>query len=133
MIRDEPLYKWPWTKGVTGWSNKQRAPDIGAILNGHHLIVVEITVGNRPEVLRQQKQTKYKDLRGILEQNEIVQKEGWNVADPFVIVLDEEGIIPRETREDLQQLAILSGAPNEDVSEVSMGLQQMFWGDDSSG
>eukprot|EP00980_Cylindrotheca_fusiformis_P015185 scaffold4204_cov140-Cylindrotheca_fusiformis.AAC.4 len=104
---DEPLYKLKYTKDVTKLKKKSRAPDLVCSL-GKSLVVIEITVSAQPDSARRSKLKKYEDLSKVLEECPSVQDAGLTVQCPFVILLDEYGGIPEETKHDILELARLT-------------------------
>mmetsp|Transcript_14491 Transcript_14491/g.33464 ORF Transcript_14491/g.33464 Transcript_14491/m.33464 type:complete len:453 (-) Transcript_14491:56-1414(-) len=115
LLRDVPLYKWHWTEGVGGtMKNKLRAPDLACILHNNTLVIVEVTVANKLDLVRKQKLDKYSDLQGLLQQTDKVTEAGVTVAEPMIVVVNEDGEIPKSTLRDLTRLALLSGTTNVD-------------------
>ena len=120
-IRDQPLYKNPWTKDLVGLTKKSRAPDLVCII-GSVLVIVEISVVNaaKIEAVVQQKYDKYKDLPKLLQSSSELQQEGVVMAqDPLVIVMDEEGEhIPSSTMQAVETLACLLHPSDPDAARV---------------
>lgn len=106
VIRDQPLYKWKWTKDVK-MDKKMRAPDLCCVL-GKSLVIVEVTVASKPEIIRREKELKYSDLAGILGDAPAIVASGLVVLEPFIIVIDESGDIPESTQDCLDEIARLS-------------------------
>lgn len=105
VIRDQPLFKWKWLEGVAKINGKLRAPDLFCILNDT-IVVIEVTVSNKPDQMRRTKLTKYEDLGELLRTAPAT--AGLKVLDTFVILMDEDGEIPDATRQDVVRLAELS-------------------------
>ena len=105
VIRDQPLFKWKWLEGVTKIRGKLRAPDLFCILNDN-IVVIEVTVSNKPDQMRRTKLTKYEDLGELLLSAPAT--VGLKVVDTFVILIDDDGQIPDATRQDVVRLAELS-------------------------
>ena len=120
-IRDQPLYKNPWTKDLVGLTKKSRAPDLVCII-GNVLVIVEISVVNaaKIEAVVQQKYDKYKDLPKLLQSSSELQQEGVVMAqDPLVIVMDEEGAhIPSSTMQAVETLACLLHPSDPDAARL---------------
>jgi len=92
LIRDQPLYKNPWTTDLVGLTKKSRAPDLVCII-GNVFVVVEISVvtATKVESVIQQKFEKYKDLPALLKSSPMIEEKGLIIADdPLIIVMDEE-------------------------------------------
>ena len=116
IIRDQPLYKWKWVDGLSkGLKKKMRAPDLCCVLGGKSLVVVEITVTSKPDHMRREKIKKYTDLIDVLRSSKVVQDAGLTVVDTFVVLMDEGGGVPSETRKDIEKLAELLGSSAEDA------------------
>ena len=111
LIRDQPLLKWSWLEGVPKISGKLRAPDICCVLM-NTLVIVEVTVANKPDQMRRTKLSKYEDLAELLRGAPAA--ECLEVSDTFVILMDEDGEIPDATRQDIVRLAALSAADTND-------------------
>ena len=125
MVRDQPLYKNPIVQGVDGLKKKSRAPDLICRL-GSALVVVEVTVSTKPDEVRKQKLQKYSDLGSLLPTSPIVSEAGWKVSeDPFVIVLDTDGRIPDDTKQDILNLAALSMSTSID-DETAQNTAKQF-------
>ena len=133
-IRDQPLYKNPWTKDLVGLTKKSRAPDLVCII-GNVLVIVEISVvtAAKIEAVVQQKYEKYKDLPILLQASSKLQQDGFVMAqDPLVIVMDEEGmLIPNSTRQSVETLACLLYPTDRDAARLETercceALQQLF-------
>ncbi|CAJ1965771.1 unnamed protein product [Cylindrotheca closterium] len=123
--RDQPLYKTKFTQGVKKLKKKSRAPDLICVLQDS-LVVVEVTISGKPYSTRLSKLSKYDDLQGILRSAPEVKAAGLKVYPPFVILLDDEGGIPEETRQDIEELAKLSmvGDSSDDEGAAEMEAQQ---------
>ena len=108
VIRDQSLYKNPWTNGAKGLTKKSRAPDIVCRI-GQSLVVVEVTVvaSSKVESVARQKKDKYSDLPTVLPTSPAIQQASLIVQNPVVIVLDEAGGIPESTKEDITYLTKL--------------------------
>lgn len=108
VIRDQPLYKNPWTKDVTSLKKKSRAPDIVCCV-GNCLIVIEVTVvaASKTDAIRRQKVEKYSDLPELLSTSSLVQEAGLSVLKPHVILFGDDGRMPDDTRSDISSLASL--------------------------
>ena len=130
IARDQPLYKNPLLQGLPNLKKKSRAPDLVCVVGDHSLVIVEISVSAKPEKVRTQKLNKYSDLATLLPEAPVVQEAGWNIMGPFVIVLDELGRIPDDTRHDLFALAALTTNTNDeakaDAQRFCNQLQAMF-------
>mmetsp|Transcript_24654 Transcript_24654/g.37463 ORF Transcript_24654/g.37463 Transcript_24654/m.37463 type:complete len:618 (-) Transcript_24654:1351-3204(-) len=121
IIRDQPLYKWKWMEGVQRLKGKQRAPDLCCVI-GVSLIIIEITVGGKPEVMRREKIKKYKDLRKVLADAPMIKEANLSVLETFAIVIDGEGNFPDATFQDLNRLAKLSSTDLNKSSEIDAKL-----------
>ena len=106
VIRDQTLYKWKWTQGVK-MEKKMRAPDLCCVL-GNSLVIVEVTVAIKPEIVRREKELKYNDLAKILGDAPAIVASRLVVPDPFIIVIDESGEVPNSTQDCLDEIARLS-------------------------
>ena len=111
VIRDQPLYKWKWTKDVENLGKKMRAPDLCCVI-GNALVIIEVTVANNPDAIRREKELKYNDLSMLLGGAPAVLQAGLVVPTPFIIVLDENGDIPDVTQACLDDIALLSSDPS---------------------
>ena len=114
LIRDQTLSKWSWLEGVPNVSGKLRAPDLCCVLNDN-LVVVEVTVANKPDQMRRTKLNKYNDLAEILRAAPAA--KCLEISDTFVILMDENGDIPEATRQDIVRLAELSTVNKGDSDE----------------
>ena len=129
VIRDQPLFKWKWVEGIKKLGGKLRAPDLCCVLKDT-LVVVEVTVANKPDQMRRTKIEKYEDLAPLLRAAPAV--EGLKVPGTFVILMDEDGEIPDATRQDVVRLAELSTCKNnseEDIADAKIfcnHLQRVF-------
>lgn len=124
IIRDQPLYKNLFLLeklGDKSLTKKSRAPDLVCCLgniNGADgdddgfVAVLEVTVSAKPENARAQKLDKYQDLCQRLPKLPLENKDAL-----FVIVVEEHGTIPEETRRDLETLAALSTNDEEDAKK----------------
>lgn len=110
-LRDQPLFKWKWVKGVTKLNRKLRAPDLCCVV-GDTLVIVEVTVAKKPDEMRRQKIEKYSDLEDLLRTSSSVQENRLSVAATFVVLMDEDGGVPEATRQDILKLATLSSTDN---------------------
>jgi endonuclease/exonuclease/phosphatase family metal-dependent hydrolase len=141
MVRDQPLYKNPFCQGVDGLKQKSRAPDLMCRLgkdedspnnsSSSTLVLIEVTVTAQPDAVRTQKLQKYSDLPALLLSSPAVMKAGLQVVEtPLVLVLDELGRIPDETRHDIEVLAALMTDTPEDAKQEAQRfcnrLQAMF-------
>jgi hypothetical protein len=115
--RDQPLYKLKFAQGAGKLNKKSRAPDLVCCL-GNSLVVIEVTVSGKPDSARLSKLKKYEDLETILQASPSVKEEGLTVYSPFVILLDEHGGIPEETRQDILELARLTSSSTEEQAET---------------
>jgi len=129
LTRDSPLYKSPWSKGITDLKKKSRAPDLMGRV-GSTIILVEVSVSAQADKVRGQKLKKYADVPEILQKHSTAAQEGsLQVHDrPFVIVLEESGKFPKETLEDIGLLAGLSKSaePDQRAQRFVQHLQAMF-------
>mmetsp|Transcript_26376 Transcript_26376/g.38970 ORF Transcript_26376/g.38970 Transcript_26376/m.38970 type:complete len:633 (-) Transcript_26376:57-1955(-) len=130
IIRDQPLYRWKWLEDVKKVKGKLRAPDLCCVIEDS-LIIVEITVGGKPEQMRREKIKKYKDLQGILSNVSIVKETNLSVLETFVILIDGNGELPDATFGDLNKLAKLSsssvkGSPEIDAKLFRNRLKHVF-------
>lgn len=128
IIRDQPLYKNPWTKDVTGLTKKSRAPDLVCKL-GDTLAIVEITVvsSQKVDAVAHQKQTKYSDLSKTLMSDPRFQLLQLSVAEPLVVVMDDQGGIPESTRSALKTLAKLSSLYDEGTEGPSTNATNILF------
>ena len=148
VLRDTPLHRWPWVVNPgrsksnknknDQLTNKKRAPDLCCVMNGKTLVIVEVTVGNnrKADVLRSEKIRKYQDVRSHLETSPPVVQRGLEVANTVVIVAQEDGTIPDDTKQDLRLLADLCGIEQNDteggdaveheVRKVCRSIQQVL-------
>jgi cap-snatching RNA endonuclease len=111
VIRDQPLYKWKWTKDVENLGKKMRAPDLCCVI-GNSLVIIEVTVANNPDAIRREKELKYDDLSSVLGRATAVLEAGLVVPTPFIIVLGENGDTPEVTQACLDDIALLSSDPS---------------------
>ena len=127
--RDQPLYKLKFAQGLKKLKKKSRAPDLVCCL-GDSLLIVEVTVTNKPDSTRLAKLKKYEDLETIVQSSPVVQDAGLTVQSPFVILLDEQGGIPQETQQDVIDLMKLMGKSDEsaqsDAQRFFNHLQGIF-------
>jgi hypothetical protein len=126
VLRDQPLYKNKFAQGVAQLTKKSRAPDLICVLGNNNLVIVEVTVSANPDAVRQQKLEKYSDLAELLSESPAVQEAGLLVRGPFVILLNDMGRIPEETKNDLVALAMLSGSTNSITEEEGRADAQRF-------
>lgn len=122
LIRDQPLLKWSWLEGVPKVNGKLRAPDLCCVLN-NTLVVLEVTVANKPDQMRRTKLSKYEDLAELLRAAPATDR--LEISDTFVILMDEAGEIPDATRQDIIRLAELSAADTNDHGR-SMNEAKLF-------
>jgi endonuclease/exonuclease/phosphatase family metal-dependent hydrolase len=116
ILRDVPLYKWPWIQAVTGLKKKTRAPDLCCVVQDE-LVIVEVTVvSDKVDQAYQQKQYKYRDVIEALKTAPTVEASQLKVTDVYVIALDETGSLATESKADLRRLVRLCDR-NEDAAE----------------
>lgn len=121
--RDQPLYKLKYTQGVKKLKKKSRAPDLVCVMNDS-LVIVEVTISGKPDSARLSKLSKYEDLESILRSAPEVKAAGLKVCPPFVILLDDQGGIPEETKQDIADLAKLTMEEPLDEEAVEMEAQR---------
>jgi len=117
VIRDQPLYKWKWTTDIKKLSKKMRAPDLCCVI-GKSLVIVEVTVANKPDMIRREKELKYYDLSAVLKEAPAILEAGLVVPEPFIIVMGENGEIPENTQKCLDDIARLSSEPSIPVDPI---------------
>ena len=120
LVRDQPLYKNPWTCELKGLTKKSRAPDcIGRL--GNTVVVVEVSVvaPSKVDSVRREKIEKYQDLAAAMLASPSVQAmEDPKVLAPLVVILDSLGRIPETTQEDITTLASLMYPNNEAMAQA---------------
>jgi hypothetical protein len=87
-------------------TNKLREPNLCCVLNSKRLVIVEVAMGETIKVARLRKTSQqYQDLASILRQSPKVRELGLSVANQaLVVVLDENGNVPKEPFQDLKRL-----------------------------
>jgi hypothetical protein len=116
IVRDQPLYKNELLQSNFAAiqqqiKRKSRAPDlIGMVMHDKSndvLVVVEVAVTSSPDKVRIQKLSKYQDLVSILGSN-MEENDKSMKCHLFAVVVHENETIPDQTRNDLEQLAMLT-------------------------
>jgi len=121
--RDQPLYKLKFVQDAKKkLKKKSRAPDLVCVLQ-NSLVVVEVTISGKPDSARMSKLAKYQDLEGVLRSAPEVQAAGLTVCPPFVILLDDHGGIPEETKQDIAELAKLTMGDDADDDEGAIEME----------
>jgi Endonuclease/Exonuclease/phosphatase family len=130
VIRDQPLYKWPWTSGIAALQKKMRAPDVCCVVGGNTLVIIEVTVTSMraSRAVREEKASKYGDLQSLLSQSPSVQQRNLTVAEPFVLVFLDENAGPstaEESESDATSCDMVNQVPSETRAELHRLLQSV--------
>jgi Endonuclease/Exonuclease/phosphatase family len=138
VIRDQPLYKWPWTSGIAALQKKMRAPDLCCVVGGNTLVIIEVTVTSMraSRAVREEKASKYGDLQSLLSKSPSVQQRNLTVAEPFVLVFLDENTGPstaeEESGSDATSCDMVNQVPSETRSELRRLLQSVACLEDCS-
>jgi endonuclease/exonuclease/phosphatase family metal-dependent hydrolase len=128
VVRDQPLYKNELLARTAGVQQrikrKSRAPDLMGIVygrsstsddhpiynNSFSFVIVEVAVTAETNRVRKQKLDKYQDLVKVLSDSSEMFDFRMTQCHLFAIVIHEDGSISKETRLDLERLALLTSS-----------------------
>ena len=123
IIQDKPLYQWKWIEGLPKGTlpNLMRAPDICFVQSRNNkLMMIEVTAVRKDRTNRvaKQKQLKYRDLALALSRAPNVQQASLQVVEPFVIVVPDNGDLPKETVDAIKRLVREMELSDDDGDDI---------------